>query len=110
MGAGGEPVILPVLLALNLASVPAPRDPWFAEDKLRHLVTSFVASTISGGAARAAGVDRTTSIRLAIGAATAAGLAKEIHDAATGSGISGKDLVWNAVGVAGGAALLRETR
>jgi uncharacterized protein YfiM (DUF2279 family) len=103
----------PLLLALSL-SVGAPKPPpdrWLAEDKLRHFFASFVVTSLSAGAARAAGLDRAASMWAGAGVGAGAGAAKEIRDRASGRGTpSFRDLVWDAVGIAASAIVARQVR
>ena len=51
---------MPFLLCLCLSLSVSPQEPvdrWFAEDKAKHFLTSFAATTISAGAARMLGVE-----------------------------------------------------
>ena len=103
------------LLALGLLAAPAaaqrvaaPRfeDAWYGEDKVRHLGASAAITAIGYGGARVVfGHDE--SIGIAIGAAAAAGLLRELHDGRDGR-FSYKDLVWDAVGIAAGYLWIRE--
>jgi uncharacterized protein YfiM (DUF2279 family) len=103
----------PVLLALSLSLGPPgpPPDRWFAEDKLRHFFASFVVTSISAGAARAAGLDPAASAWAGAGVGAGAGVAKEIRDGVRGRGTpSFRDLLWDAVGIAASAIVAGQVR
>jgi uncharacterized protein YfiM (DUF2279 family) len=106
--------VITLALVATLTAAPGSEpgaDRWFAEDKWRHYVTSFVATSLSASLARAAGLDRSAAIRAGAAASLAAGLGKEIHDARSPTGrFSVRDLVWDAAGVASSAAVLSTAR
>jgi uncharacterized protein YfiM (DUF2279 family) len=81
-------------------------DPWFAEDKLKHFLTSFVATTISANIVRAAGLDRSESIGVGIAFGVGAGIYKELSDVRAGSFFSVRDLLWDFGGIATATAVL----
>lgn len=88
-----------------------PADRWFGEDKVKHFVASFVATTITAGAARAAGMDANASAWVGAGASTALGVLKELQDRGRpGQVSSARDLVWDLGGTAAGVLLMREVR
>jgi uncharacterized protein YfiM (DUF2279 family) len=87
-----------------------PRDAWFAEDKLQHLLASFAATGFAYGAVRATGIEHDGAVPLAVLAAAAAGAAKEIHDRGQSRAVSVRDLVWDAAGITLGIILVRQTR
>lgn len=97
-----------MLLAATLLLDPtaSPPDPWFGEDKLRHFFTSFVVTSFTASAARIAGAEARASLYLGAGAATGAGLYKEIQDARAGGVFSGRDLVWDIGGIAAAGVVL----
>jgi uncharacterized protein YfiM (DUF2279 family) len=88
-----------------------PADRWVAEDKWKHLVTSFFATTVAASAARAAGLSPELSLRAGVAAGAGAGVAKEVYDLGRGGRLDAslRDLVWDAAGLAAGAALVRQT-
>ena len=105
-------MIATALLAASLAgaSPPPPRiDPWFGEDKLKHLVTSFVTTTFAASAARVVGLPPRTSLYFGASAGVAAGLYKEIQDSRT-TIFSGRDLLWDAGGIAAAGIVLEAAR
>ena len=83
-------------------------DPWFAEDKARHATLSFAAVDMAYGAGSVAGLGRDEAVWAAAGFALAAGVWKEWRDERSGGGWSGKDLVWDLVGVAAGVLWVRQ--
>jgi putative lipoprotein len=103
---------LPALLCLALCGVPPqePPDRWFGEDKLRHFFASFVATSLSASAARAAGLDVRTSAAVGAGFGAATGAWKEIRDARGAGDPSLRDAVWDAAGVGGAYAVTVRVR
>jgi uncharacterized protein YfiM (DUF2279 family) len=99
-----------VCLCLRLGGQPAAPDRWLAEDKWKHLFASFVVTSIAGGSARALGMDADASVAAGAAAGVGAGIWKELRDRRNDSPFSARDLVWDAVGVGGAAALLAQTR
>ena len=96
-------------LCLNL-SAPQP-DRWVGEDKFKHLVTSFVATSISASAARAAGLDARASVWAGVGFGAGVGVWKELRDRARPEGTASlKDLAWDAAGIGAAALVMREVR
>ena len=92
------------------ARAPEP-DRWFSEDKAKHFVASFVATTVSASAARAAGLDARSSAWAGAGAGSVIGVWKELRDrGVAGETASLKDLAWDGAGVAAGVALMRRVR
>jgi len=89
---------------------PGLRDPWFAEDKLKHFFASFVVTSLGASVARAAGAGSTNSIYFGATLSGTAGLLKEGHDRRRGSFFSLPDLAWAAAGTGAGIVLLREAR
>lgn len=86
------------------------RDAWFAQDKMKHMVTSLGLTLMGYGAVRATGFGHRTAAWLAVGTAAAAGVAKEIYDRTHGRPFSLRDLAWDAVGVLIGASVVDRTR
>jgi uncharacterized protein YfiM (DUF2279 family) len=101
------------------ASVPAARDErrgrrrdrFFAEDKLMHFFTSFAATSLAASGARAVGFDARDSRRIGMATGAVLGIGKEIHDLGRpGQTASVLDLIWDAGGVALGAAVANQIR
>ena len=92
-----------VLVALAAAPAQSQVDPWLGPDKALH----FGASAALTGGGYAVGVTLTESrpLRLVLGVSVgvAAGLGKELYDAAGGGDPSARDLAWDALGVVTGA-------
>ena len=84
-----------------------PASDWLSEDKLKHFIASFVVTSVSASASRAAGLDRAESVGIGAGVGVAAGLIKEHEDSRTGGAFSGADLVWDAAGIGASILLLR---
>lgn len=92
-------------------SVQEPPDRWFAEDKAKHFLSSFAATTIAAGGARMLGVDGKEAAFAGAGAATAIGLWKEVRDTRTpAASASVKDLIWDGAGIAAGTAVMLQVR
>ncbi len=85
-------------------------DAWLGQDKLKHLTTSFAATTMGYAGLRATGLDHRPAATLAIVGAGALGVLKEIYDRKHQRPFSLRDLAWDAVGVLAGAALVDRTR
>lgn len=84
-------------------------DRWVGEDKLRHFVMSFAATTMVYGGARAA-VDAETALGAAALGAVTLGVGKEVHDARAGAFFDWKDLAWDFAGVAVAVILVDRIR
>jgi putative lipoprotein len=93
-----------VMTATGTARGAAPQDgdPWFGRDKALHFVAS--ASIASAGYAMAVPFTDRPSTRAAVGAgaAIAAGVGKELWDAAGAGDASWRDFTWDVVGTATG--------
>jgi putative lipoprotein len=100
------------LFCLCLSIAPQqPRDRWISEDKAKHFFASFVVTSISAGAARAAGLDPAASAWVGAGVGAGAGVWKELRDRRTpGATVSLKDAAWDLAGVGAAAALVRQAR
>lgn len=87
------------------------RDRFFAEDKLMHFFTSFAATSLAASGARVAGFDARDSRRIGVATGAVLGVGKEIYDLdRPGETASVLDLVWDAGGVALGAAVANQIR
>jgi uncharacterized protein YfiM (DUF2279 family) len=105
-----SPIIPVVCLCLSL-SAPPPRDKWLAEDKLKHMFASFVVTTISSSAIRAAGASSSTSVWAGAAVGVGAGAWKELTDLRRrGETASYKDFVWDVAGVGAASVLVRQAR
>lgn len=101
---------LALCLCLSLSGQP-PRDRWFAEDKVKHFVASFVVTSASASAARAAGLEPAPSAWVGAGVGTGIGVWKELRDVGRrGETASLRDLAWDLAGVAAGTAVMRQVR
>ena len=85
------------------------RDRWFGEDKLKHLFTSTAVVGFGHATARTV-VSSEEAVIPAVLGGVAAGLWKEWYDRRRGRPFSGRDLLYDAVGVALGAALVSRAR
>jgi putative lipoprotein len=94
----------PLLFATPRPAV-ADADPWWGRDKALHFSASFMLA--GDGYATAAVLSKRESSRLlaGLGAAAAVGAGKELYDATAGGDASVRDLTWDVVGAATGAAI-----
>lgn len=100
-----------LMLCLSFGSGDRPPDPWFAEDKWKHFVASFVVTSISASGARMVGVDADDSVLVGAAAGSGAAVWKELRDANRPEGFfSVPDLVWDFAGIGAGAAVLSQIR
>ena len=105
--------VFSLCLAANLvfAQTAVARDSWFGIDKIKHFFLSAFIESVSFSALQAAHVKRRPALSAAIGVTAAVGVAREIHDKRTpGKWFSYRDLAWDALGIAAGAAVLTQTR
>lgn len=94
-----------------LRQTAAPPDPWIGPDKVRHLFVAYGATAFTYAWGQAAGMDDDDALlTLAVLAGAGAALGKEIADRLAGHPVSVKDLLWDAVGIAGAWAVLRHAR
>jgi len=100
-------------LGLNLVfgQVAAPhQDAWFGIDKLKHFFMSAFVESVAYSALQAAHVNHSAALGGAIGVTMAVGVGRELHDRRVpGNLFSVRDLTWDALGAAAGAALLSHT-
>jgi uncharacterized protein YfiM (DUF2279 family) len=89
---------------------PVQEDRWIAEDKLKHAFTSIAAVNFAYAGARLAGFDDAAAIIVAATSGAAAGIWKEIHDHRAGRSFSGRDLLWDGVGLGLGVLLVSRVR
>lgn len=103
---------MPFLLCLCLSfSAQEPPDRWFAEDKAKHFLTSFAATTVSAGGARMLGLGARDAAYAGAGAAAGLGVWKEIRDLRQPAGTASfKDLVWDGAGIGAGMAVMLQVR
>jgi putative lipoprotein len=107
--------ILSLSLAINLfyAQMAAPQphpDPWFGIDKIKHFFISAFIESLSYSGLQATRMKHRSAMAGAIGITIGFGLGREIHDLRTpGNIFSVRDLTWDAIGTAAGAALLSHT-
>jgi uncharacterized protein YfiM (DUF2279 family) len=77
---------------------------------VKHFFMSAFINSVSYSALQAARVNHRSAVAGAIGITMAAGLGREIHDMRVpGNIFSVRDLTWDAVGTAAGAALAAHT-
>lgn len=103
--------MIALALALQVAALPPQRpvDRWFAEDKAHHFLMSAAVVGFAGGGARTL-VDADKAVIAGVVASVAAGLWKEWKDLREGKPFSKRDLVWDALGIALGAAIVARAR
>lgn len=85
-------------------------DRWFAEDKLQHFFLSLAATNLGFGAARTVGLDKGAAMTVAGSIGVAAGVGKEVYDKKRGGTFSGRDLVWDGLGIGAGLTLASQAR
>ena len=89
---------------------PPHRDAWLGIDKLKHFFVSAFIESVSYSALQAARVNHRAAMGGAIGVTMAIGVTRELHDRRIpGNLFSIRDLTWDALGAAAGAALLSHT-
>ena len=103
--------LVPAICFCLSFQTPTTRDRWVGEDKWKHFFSSFVVTSISASAARAAGLDPAPSAWVGAGVGVAAGAWKEIRDRRRpGATPSLKDAAWDLAGVGTATALLHQDR
>ena len=100
------------VLCLALSGPEARRpDRLFGEDKLQHFFVSALATGLSAGAARAAGLDADESLMLGAAAGVSLGVAKELLDLRRPQETASLlDLGWDVAGVGAATILVAQTR
>ncbi len=88
----------------------APRDEWFAVDKVQHFAMAYGTAMFGYGVVRGAGASHGDARAAAIAGSLAAGLGKELFDRARGGPFSLKDLTWDALGTLAAWGLLSLNR
>ena len=85
-------------------------DPWFGIDKVKHFFMSAFINSVSYSALQLARVNHSSAMAGAIGITMAVGVGRELHDMRVpGNLFSIRDLTWDAIGTAAGAALTSHT-
>ena len=82
-------------------------DRWFARDKARHFGASAAIQLMGYGLLHIAGMSRSQSMLGATLVTASAGIGKELWDRGGRGTPSGRDLVWDAVGLLTGSGLVR---
>ena len=101
---------LVLCLCLSVGA-PPPADRWVGEDKLKHFLASFVATSLAAGVTRAAGADAETSAWAGAGAAATLGVWKELRDARLPEAtFSLRDIAWDLAGVGAASAVMAQVR
>lgn len=94
--------MLSFVLSFSMLATP---DGWFGADKVKHFVLSSFIQTVSYSSLQAAGVEHRAAMISSIGMTTVVGVGREIHDGRVKGRFSGRDLVWDGLGIAAGAAV-----
>lgn len=98
--------ILFLCMSFGRPDAPQPRDSFFAEDKFKHFVTSFIVTSLATSGARAAGLDHDSALLVGAGTGAAVGIAKEIRDLGREDATASfNDIVWDLAGVGAAAAV-----
>ena len=85
-------------------------DPWFGIDKVKHFFMSAFINSVSYSVLEAARVNHRSAMAGAAGITMALGIGRELHDMRVpGNLFSVRDLTWDAIGTAAGAALTAHT-
>lgn len=102
---------LALCICLAIGGPPREVDRWFAEDKYKHFVASFVVTSLAASGARAAGLAPDASLIAGATVGGAAGVWKEWRDTRLpGGAASGRDLVWDAAGIGAALAIAHQGR
>jgi putative lipoprotein len=99
-------------LAVNIvyAQAAVARDSWFGIDKIKHFFISAFIESVAYSGLQAVGVNRRPAVAGAIGITAAVGVGREIHDKRKpDKRFSYRDLTWDGLGIAAGAALVTRT-
>ena len=85
-------------------------DPWFGIDKVKHFFMSAFITSVSYSALQLTRANHSSAMAGAIGISMAVGVGRELHDMRVpGNLFSVRDLTWDAIGTAAGAALVSHT-
>src|SRR5512146_2978332 len=96
---------LALLFALHFGDEHPGGDRWFAPDKMKHFFMAAFVQSASFSGMRAVGMTKSSSLAGATVLTAGVSIGKEIHDRRSGGEFSVKDLMWDAAGMAAGAAL-----
>lgn len=98
-----------VLVAQGVKKSSHP-DPWFGIDKVKHFFMSAFITSVSYSALQLARANHRSAVAGAVGFSMAVGVGREVHDMRVpGNLFSVRDLTWDAIGTAAGAALVSHT-
>ena len=97
------PVIAPPALS------GSPADEWLAEDKVKHMMMSTALVGFAHAGSRIL-IDARPALVAAAASGVAAGIWKEWRDRRSGRPFSARDLVWDALGIGIGLALVTKAR
>ena len=84
-------------------------DRWFAPDKAKHFFTAAFVQSASFSALRVTGLSRDQALGGATVLTAGVSIVKEVLDKRGAGTASGKDLAWDAAGMAAATALLTRT-
>ena len=102
--------LFPALLFAGsaLPSEAQAQDNWLGADKVLHFVANIAITTASYSVAMTAwDMDQDEALALGVGISSAVSLAKELYDLHTDGLFSGRDLVWDALGMGTAVLLVR---
>jgi uncharacterized protein YfiM (DUF2279 family) len=85
-------------------------DRWFSPDKAKHFFLAAFVQSAAYSSLRTVGLNSDASLGGASAVSATLSIGKELRDRRQGGGISAKDLVWDAAGIAGASVLLRRAR
>lgn len=85
-------------------------DPWFGPDKAKHFFLSAFLQGVGYAGLRSMDVEHGAALAGASVATLGFGIAKEMSDRRGGRRISGRDLLWDALGAGAASALLARTQ
>jgi uncharacterized protein YfiM (DUF2279 family) len=103
-------VLISVILSSGFPRPASAQDEWFAPDKLLHFLGGFLVTSVTYTVALNAFDNDHEDARLyALAAGMAASIAKEAYDGLSGTGTpSGKDLVWDGMGIGFSLVLINQ--
>ena len=98
-----------LLFTFHLGQEHPRGDTWFSADKAKHFFTAAFVQSASFSALRTTGLSRRGSLVGATVLTSVVSVGKEVADKRLGGTPSGKDLAWDAAGMAAASALLHRT-
>ena len=101
---------LVLLFTLHFGDEHPGGDRWLAADKMKHFFVAAFVQSASFSGLRATGMSKSSSLAGATAFTAGVSIGKEIHDRRAGGVFSIKDLTWDGLGIAAGAALSGHTK